>query len=104
MTRSPQTTGEECPLPGMGVFQRTFSFSLQRTGTPVSSLVPSPRGPRHPGQLSAQQNSHRNTITAHEIKLFAHITPTFTLRAASVSDRWFAPGLYSPGPDDSDKS
>src|SRR5262249_697696 len=53
-TRSPQTMGDECPLPGMGVFQRIFSVLLQRRGTLVSSDVPSPRGPRQPGQFSAR--------------------------------------------------
>ena len=52
-TASPHTTGEACPFPGSGVFQRTFSLPLHFSGTPRSRLVPSFRGPRHPGQFSA---------------------------------------------------
>jgi hypothetical protein len=42
-------------MPGIGVFQATFSFAspFHLVGTPVSWLEPSPRGPRHPGQFSA---------------------------------------------------
>src|SRR5437868_14576278 len=63
--RSPQTMGDECPLPGIDTFQRMFSDSLQRTGMPVSLEVPSPRGPRQPGHSSpitqlraASKNAH----------------------------------------------
>src|SRR5262249_22696575 len=52
-TRSPQTTGDEWPIPGMGVFQRTFSSLPHFSGTFVSADVPSPRGPRQPGHSSA---------------------------------------------------
>src|ERR1044071_548204 len=38
----------------MAVFQATLLVAVQRTGTPVSRLVPSPRGPRQPGQSSAE--------------------------------------------------
>src|SRR5438552_1989486 len=37
----------------MGVFQTTFSFSLQVTGSPVASEWPVPLGPRNWVQLSA---------------------------------------------------
>src|SRR6185369_8494504 len=47
------TTGDECPSPGTSVFQLIFSSRLQRVGGFFSRLVPSPRGPRHPGQFSA---------------------------------------------------
>src|SRR5262249_36271993 len=48
----PQTTGEDQPLPWMGVFQRMFCFSLQRVGRPVALAWPLPCGPRYSGQLS----------------------------------------------------
>src|SRR6185369_1915370 len=50
--RSPQTTGDEWPLPGSGIFQRTFSVALHLTGKPVSSDVPSRLGPRQPDHSS----------------------------------------------------
>src|SRR5262245_60475478 len=46
-TRSLHRTGEECPLPGMGLFQRTFSLSLQRTGGSAWGATPVASGPRH---------------------------------------------------------
>jgi hypothetical protein len=52
-TRSPQTTGDEWPFPGIGIFQATFSVPLQRVGTSVSAERPSPCGPRHMGQSAA---------------------------------------------------
>src|SRR5262249_32312092 len=76
-TRSPQTMGEECPLPGIAAFQRMFSFSVQWIGTAVSLLVPSPRGPRHCGQFSANDASHKKRTTAQEIKDLADISPPF---------------------------
>src|SRR2546430_10858434 len=39
--------GEEVPGPGSLARQAMLSFSDQATGTPVSSLVPEPRGPRN---------------------------------------------------------
>src|SRR5436190_6372172 len=39
--------GEEVPGPGSLARQTMLSFSDQATGTPVSSLVPEPRGPRN---------------------------------------------------------
>src|SRR5262245_12102446 len=52
-TRSPQTTGDELPRPGSGVFQRTPLVSDHWTGTPLSAATPVPLGPRKRGQLSA---------------------------------------------------
>src|SRR5215218_7784030 len=50
-TRLPQTTGLEWPLPGSGVFQRTFFASLHSSGSPFSAETPEPSGPRHCGQF-----------------------------------------------------
>ena len=52
--RSPQTMGEEWPLPGMGTRQKTLSVLLQWVGMSVSSEVPSPCGPRQLGQSAAK--------------------------------------------------
>src|SRR5262245_17610559 len=41
----------------MGVFQRTFSVSLNASGKPVAVLCPSPVGPRNCGQLSAARKT-----------------------------------------------
>src|SRR5262249_4519955 len=49
--RSFQNTGEEWPLPGSVVFQRT-SPSAQRMGTLVAALIPAPSKPRNRGQES----------------------------------------------------
>src|SRR5438093_2931205 len=43
--------GEECPLPGNGIFQRTWLVSLQRTGGLACGATPLANGPRHCGQL-----------------------------------------------------
>src|SRR5262245_30281558 len=53
-TQSFQTIGEAWPLPGVGIFHTRLSpvSPFQRTGTLESRLVPSPRGPRQPGQFS----------------------------------------------------
>ena len=52
-TRSPRTIGEERPLPGNEVRQPMFSFADHVSGAEDSRLIPSPRGPRQPGQSSA---------------------------------------------------
>src|SRR5437867_1553519 len=43
--------GEECPLPGNGIFQRTLLVSLQRIGGLAWGATPLANGPRHCGQL-----------------------------------------------------
>src|SRR6185436_7908519 len=50
--RSPHTTGEEWPFPARGTFQTTPSVALHFRGKPVSSEVPSRRGPRQPDHSS----------------------------------------------------
>src|SRR5437016_13556436 len=44
--------GEECPLPGRGIFQRILLVSLQWTGGLARGDTPLADGPRHCGQLS----------------------------------------------------
>ena len=59
--RSCQTIGDACPWPGMGTFHRTFvpDAPSQVTGTFVSILDPSPRGPRQLGQFSQRADEVR---------------------------------------------
>src|SRR5439155_20361316 len=45
--------GEECPLPGSGIFQRMLLVSLQWIGGFARGATPLANGPRHCGQLSA---------------------------------------------------
>ena len=58
---SSQTTGVDEPKPSRGAFQAMFSVGPQRIGIPFSWEVPSARGPRHCGQLSA--HTADDTIT-----------------------------------------
>ena len=48
-----QIIGEEYPIPATAVFQTTLVTESHRTGKLVSELVPSPFGPRQPGQFCA---------------------------------------------------
>src|SRR5579872_2881668 len=50
--RSPQTTGEDQPVPGMSVFQATFSVVLQVSGSLGFSVTPVDSGPRNWGHWS----------------------------------------------------
>src|SRR5437016_1278302 len=43
--------GEECPLPGNGIFQQILLVSLQRMGGLACGATPLANGPRHCGQL-----------------------------------------------------
>src|SRR5262245_31853288 len=52
-TWSPQTIGVEPDRSGMGAFQVTFSVTDQRSGRPLSVLVPFSCGPRQFGHDSA---------------------------------------------------
>ena len=52
---SPITIGEACPLPSIGSFHTRLSGSDHLTGVEESIIVPSPLGPRQPGQSSANE-------------------------------------------------
>src|SRR5688572_9774694 len=58
-------TGEECPIPGTGTFQRTFfgAFRSHCTGADVG-LRPEAAGPRNCGQFSSAkaQDVAKNTM------------------------------------------
>ena len=53
-TRLSQTTGDECPSPGVAVFHSPFVSGSKWTGRPVSVETPSAAGPRQAGQLANQ--------------------------------------------------
>src|SRR6185503_6376075 len=53
--RSPWTTGDDHPFPGIATFQRTFFVSLHVSGSPCSSDTPCPVGPRNCGQSEASK-------------------------------------------------
>ena len=87
----PQTIGDACPLPGRVTFHTMFCIWLHLTGTFVSRLVPSPRGPRQPGQFSAKAASDRarmNGIAKHKKVIIFRlmILPTPTVNAYSALD------------------
>jgi hypothetical protein len=72
--------GLELPGPGKSTFQQTFSEGDQVDGKPFSVLVPSPRGPRQPGQFSARvERAHpRRTIAQQMINLMRLFSPRRT--------------------------
>jgi hypothetical protein len=73
--------GEEWPQPGMAVFHATFSVWLQHNGTPVSSLAPSPRGPRQHGQSLASVIIAAANVTTNVMSPFC-MAFSLTLRPA----------------------
>src|SRR5262245_32650904 len=58
-----ETIGEPLPTPGSGTFHRTFSLSVQVTGTSLSWLTPVPLGPRKRGQSDAAAAPQAARIT-----------------------------------------
>ena len=52
-TRSPQTTGDAEPRPGISIFQRRFFDSLHSAGGVADAETPLICGPRHCGQNSS---------------------------------------------------
>src|SRR5262245_5563832 len=63
--RSPQTIGVAPPMPGNFSDQRTFLFSSQVVGRPISLEMPLRSGPRQEGQFSAWEidTVRNNTIS-----------------------------------------
>ena len=49
----PQTIGDECPRPSIGVFHLMFWSGLHSDGRFFSFEIPEPSGPRHCGQFPA---------------------------------------------------
>ena len=55
--RSPHTTGEPDPRPGISIFQRTFFVSLHSAGGSARLDTPVAYGPRHCGQYASPAGS-----------------------------------------------
>src|SRR5215813_10643842 len=62
--RSPWTTGDDQPRPGIGTFQRILEVSLQLSGRPCSSEVPCPVGPRNCGQSVVGKSRVKSSSSA----------------------------------------
>src|SRR5947209_20451249 len=64
--RSPQTTGQEWPRPGIGVFQRTFlpAGTSQVVGGNCPSATPVAPTPRNCGQFSGRVTAPGASSTA----------------------------------------
>src|ERR1700752_54132 len=50
-TLLPQTMGDECPRPSIGIFHLMFFVGLHSCGRFFSSDTPEPSEPLHPGQF-----------------------------------------------------
>src|SRR5690349_23886202 len=50
----PQTIGDECPRPAIGVFHLMFFVGVHSAGRFFSFEMPEPSGPRHCGQFPAK--------------------------------------------------
>ncbi len=71
--RSPQMMGDDCPLPGSGVFQAT-SASDHFTGSVVSVVWPFSAGPRQRGQACAGSDGASGRTAANDsTRLESHI-------------------------------
>ena len=77
--RSPWTTGDDQPFPGIATFQRTFLFSLHVNGSPVSSETPCPVGPRNCGQSEVGTNKMSNNKICVICVLFTFHQPNIRL-------------------------
>src|SRR5690349_3182285 len=66
----PQTIGDECPRPSMGVFHLMFFAGFHSTGRFVSVETPEPSGPRHCGQFAAVAAPEIATNTTTAINAF----------------------------------
>ena len=71
--RFSRITGDDQPRPGIGIFQVTFSASLQVVASPTASVCPCPFGPRNCGHDSpanatcaAQRHTENQTESRHE--------------------------------------
>ena len=92
--RSPRTTGEDEPLPGTGVFQRTFSVPDQVVGGVASELVPSTLGPRQFGQPDSAWARDESPMGASRAR--ASLESSFM---SWVSKPWWVAMVASRGAD-----
>src|SRR6185503_7102781 len=74
--RLPQTMGDECDRPSIGVFHLMFFVGLHSDGRFFSFEMPEPSGPRHCGQFPAE------TVRATKLRdPSAREIPTIRVRA-----------------------
>src|SRR5438045_5539962 len=66
-TLLPQTIGDECERPSIGVFHLMFLVGLHSDGRFFSFEIPEPSGPRHCGQFPAEALLNIKLSAANEI-------------------------------------
>src|SRR5712691_2787934 len=83
---SPQSTGEECPRPGIVAFHLIFSVSLQRSGASVRA-IPLSSGPRHFGHWpgSAAGISGQTAINNRHVEIRKTCPPSSRLSFDEVA-------------------
>src|SRR5258705_9891902 len=81
--RLPQTMGEECPRPSIGVFHFMFFVPFHSVGKFFSAETPCPEGPRHCGQLAAPADEVRSRIVE-----VTQITSAMLMRTKSFMFRF----------------
>src|SRR5690349_2287874 len=69
----PQTIGDECPRPAIGVFHLMFLVGVHSAGRFFSFEMPEPSGPRHCGQFAAKPTVVSD-ITATKARLIMRDT------------------------------
>src|SRR5260370_40934648 len=87
--RSPQTPGDDQPLPGISVFQTTLRVALQVSGSAGSSATPVDCGPRNCGQESAAPSgsASRKTVKASAgVRITSTLLPRGTLERPRSRD------------------
>lgn len=91
--RFPTIVGEACPFPGIGVFQTTFSVSLQATGGSCpGAATPSREGPRHQGQSDVSaamtaEEAYEARMRADEKSVNANLNDKMGLLAGEAGER-----------------
>src|SRR5689334_6387223 len=97
-TRLPQTIGDECERPSIGVFHLMFFVGLHSDGRFFSLEMPEPSGPRHCGQFPAaallanepRPATTKATITTKAIRYVCLTASILFLRSVT----YFSPNAY----------
>src|SRR6185295_12616572 len=93
----PQTIGDECPRPAIGVFHLIFFVALHSVGRFFSSEVPCPDGPRHCGQLALPAAAAELTTNKVEKIATTNAIPMRPLSFIFVSSKRQKRECSSPG-------
>src|ERR1051325_8622762 len=99
--RLPQTIGDECERPSIGVFHLMFFVGLHSDGRFFSFEIPEPSGPRHCGQLPADAllaneptpATTRAIITTSAIR-YVCFTASILFFKSALSAAYFSPNAY----------